>query len=437
MSIAAFTKQVQADPFNDSPRLVLADWYEEQEDPRGEFIRLQCEREHLDWDDPRWFEILDRERALLHKNRTKWLKELPKLKGVTWGVLQEIGRRTLWPTGKRTEFRRGFVEYCTVKDTPTLRKHAKALDDMGYVSHVSMLENNSKTYAELAKLSHLRAVELCQERKFPWDWLAQLSTRAQLTTLGLHEADIDNAALSRLTEIDLPQLESLDLGFNDIELPHESFFEWSGFRNLRMLSLMLNDIGGKYSQLDTKAQTERMDALLQAAAKCTRLHVLDLSVNRLSTAQIKRFQRYELGRLTELSLSNNQLDAEAMVALTKAKLPKIRLLDLPSNEIGDEGVLALAKARRMRTLRCLNLGDNSITDEGVAAIAESKHLSELTHLDLFKNKFGEVGAAALIDSEGFPNMQYLNLGDADLAPATIKALQKRFPRAIERKKYGS
>lgn len=435
MSLEAFRKQVQADPFNEGPRLVLADWYDEQADPRGEFIRLQCEREHLDWDDPRWFEMIEREQQLLKKNRTKWLKELPKLKGITWGVLGQVGRRTLWPSLRRTEFRRGFVECCTAKDTPALRKHASTLEELGYVQHVSMLDTNSKTYAELTKLTHLRGIEFYQERSFPWSWLEKADCRRQLTTLSLHEADIDNAALDRLIAMDLPQLESLDLGFNDIELPH-AFLEWPGFRNLRMLSLMLNDLGQWYSDTN-KAGCQQIDALLAAAEKCPRLHVLDLSANRLGAGHIKRFRRHELSRLTELALTGNRLDDEAMTALTQARLPKLRLLDLSSNEITDAGVTALASAKSMSTLRCLNLGSNSVTDEGIAAIAQSKHLSELTHLDLYKNTFGEEGAAALIEAEGLPNMKYLNLGDADLAPATIKALQKRHPRAIERKKYGS
>ena len=35
--------EVLDNPDDDDPRLVYADWLDEQGDPRGEFIRVQCE----------------------------------------------------------------------------------------------------------------------------------------------------------------------------------------------------------------------------------------------------------------------------------------------------------------------------------------------------------------------------------------------------------
>ena len=39
---AAFLEQIAADPDDDGPRLVYADWLEEQQDERAELIRVQC-----------------------------------------------------------------------------------------------------------------------------------------------------------------------------------------------------------------------------------------------------------------------------------------------------------------------------------------------------------------------------------------------------------
>jgi uncharacterized protein (TIGR02996 family) len=41
------------DPDDDGPRLVYADFLDERNDPRGELIRVQCERATLAEDDPR------------------------------------------------------------------------------------------------------------------------------------------------------------------------------------------------------------------------------------------------------------------------------------------------------------------------------------------------------------------------------------------------
>jgi uncharacterized protein (TIGR02996 family) len=38
-----FLQAILAAPDDDTPRLVYADWLDERGDPRGEFIRLQCE----------------------------------------------------------------------------------------------------------------------------------------------------------------------------------------------------------------------------------------------------------------------------------------------------------------------------------------------------------------------------------------------------------
>ena len=39
----AFFEEIRDQPNNDVPRLIFADWLEERGDPRGEFIRVQCD----------------------------------------------------------------------------------------------------------------------------------------------------------------------------------------------------------------------------------------------------------------------------------------------------------------------------------------------------------------------------------------------------------
>jgi uncharacterized protein (TIGR02996 family) len=50
-------------PDNDAPRLVYADWLDEQGDPRGEFIRVQCELARMAQDDARRAGVLSREKS--------------------------------------------------------------------------------------------------------------------------------------------------------------------------------------------------------------------------------------------------------------------------------------------------------------------------------------------------------------------------------------
>jgi uncharacterized protein (TIGR02996 family) len=65
---------VLANPDDPLPRLVYADWLEEQGDPRAEFIRVQCELARTAPSDPRWNELADREHELLGKHGRLWLE---------------------------------------------------------------------------------------------------------------------------------------------------------------------------------------------------------------------------------------------------------------------------------------------------------------------------------------------------------------------------
>ncbi|MDB4614675.1 TIGR02996 domain-containing protein [bacterium] len=62
-------------PDNDLPRLVYADWLEDQGDPQSEFIRIQCEMAQLERWEPA-YERLDASREQLEKKHAKlWRKQ--------------------------------------------------------------------------------------------------------------------------------------------------------------------------------------------------------------------------------------------------------------------------------------------------------------------------------------------------------------------------
>jgi uncharacterized protein (TIGR02996 family) len=73
-------EQVKAQPEDDAPRLVLADWLQESCPPalaaRGEFIHLQVTRSRLAPDDPQQAVLLGLERRLLKVHALDWLGAL-------------------------------------------------------------------------------------------------------------------------------------------------------------------------------------------------------------------------------------------------------------------------------------------------------------------------------------------------------------------------
>ena len=69
----ALYRAILADPDDDAPRLVYADWLDEHGEPdRAEFVRVQCAWAALAPGDPRQDELWERWTRLLAKNRGRW-----------------------------------------------------------------------------------------------------------------------------------------------------------------------------------------------------------------------------------------------------------------------------------------------------------------------------------------------------------------------------
>jgi uncharacterized protein (TIGR02996 family) len=72
----AFLQAILENPDDDTPRLIYADWLEERDDPRGEFIRIQCRLAAMSADDERRSLLEGHARALLARHQDRWLGEL-------------------------------------------------------------------------------------------------------------------------------------------------------------------------------------------------------------------------------------------------------------------------------------------------------------------------------------------------------------------------
>jgi uncharacterized protein (TIGR02996 family) len=100
---AAFVGSISESLYDDTPRMIYADWLEDHGEPeRAEFIRVQCELEPIRdrYEIDRAAELHGREEDLLRKHQQEWLGR--KLTG--WD--RPFGRSD----GAGAEFRRGFVD---------------------------------------------------------------------------------------------------------------------------------------------------------------------------------------------------------------------------------------------------------------------------------------------------------------------------------------
>src|SRR5437764_386728 len=98
----AFLQTILDNPDDDLPRLVFADWLEEHGNPRGTFIRLQCERAKLLPHDPAWKELLAQEAPILRQFEAEWSKQALR-------CVDEV------------EYRRGFIEHVRVSASKLLK----------------------------------------------------------------------------------------------------------------------------------------------------------------------------------------------------------------------------------------------------------------------------------------------------------------------------
>ncbi|MBX7102583.1 MAG: TIGR02996 domain-containing protein [Gemmataceae bacterium] len=87
----ALADAVRAEPDDDLPRLIYADWLEERGDPRGTFIRAQVELHRLRDGDPQRRDWAVAESELLGEHENEWLGELADELFASW-------------------FHRGFIE---------------------------------------------------------------------------------------------------------------------------------------------------------------------------------------------------------------------------------------------------------------------------------------------------------------------------------------
>src|SRR5262249_23583126 len=106
---AAFLEDICAHAEDDAPRLVFADWLEENGQPhRAEFIRLQCRLATMGEDDPERSALEDREWELATVYRDEWREGVPA-----------------WARKEPFAFRRGFVGRLSMTATQFL-KHGEA-----------------------------------------------------------------------------------------------------------------------------------------------------------------------------------------------------------------------------------------------------------------------------------------------------------------------
>lgn len=368
-------------PDADDARLVVADALQEQGDPRGELISIQCATARLGLGPPRLF--------------AEWLRDGLAAADKTSEAVQRLLRReqellrahgTAWAGGAATlapnawVFRRGFVEQLG------LGRRAQTLD--AAVDAAPLLETLHQTAA----------------------WDDPLAIRTYF----------DVPAARRLRELYLP----------DAGRQLSSVARVRALAGLRRL--LLNHAGGPH------------DAVGLAGATFTEaLRGLVLSSFKVDPSTVRAFAGFS--GLVELQLVDTRLGVAGAGALGGLALPALEVLAVRHGKIGDEGARSLRQAPWASRLRALDLRKNALGDVGgLLEACPSLAVLELSGNPLGESLAGWISApahaldvlglegcglvdadvAALVASPAWARIGVLDLRKNALTDAAARAIEK-------------
>jgi uncharacterized protein (TIGR02996 family) len=377
-----FLEDILANPDDDAPRLIYADWLDENGDAaRAEFIRVQIERTTLPEWDPRQVRLRLREEALLKLHGRKWKAELPRLQDVTW-----------------KEFRRGFVATARFTRFSVINANASACWAATPVEAISVRwPRKGEPCERLAPLAGLRELSFLETpvEVAPLADSPLLSTLRVLSISGLWATGFRRLAGSP----HLGNLATLRVPFNSIG--NEGIDALLGAKSLNALTeLDLSDHGrtGRHRG-DPVIEAETV-ATLVAWPGMNRLCSLKMSCTGVGQSGLRTLLRSPGAKgLKVLALQYNELDSAAMQEFDAA-LPELQLdvLDLGGNLLGNRGAKYLANAFCLRELKTLVLDSCGITIAGARSLAKALFIGSLRKLHINNNNFGSKGLRELLDS---------------------------------------
>lgn len=371
-----FLREISAHPDDDHPRLVFADWLEEQGDPRAEFIRVQCALAAASPDSA--------ERATLEAVDRQLVAEL---RPAMLARLQPLGVRDV-------RFSRGFVEKALVQGN-------------GLIGRTALLYQEAPALRGLMLRGWLRPQAEALGRVF------NAPVLACLTSLDASQNDFGSSGAWALARAPwLRQLVSLNLAQN--RLAGQGIQELATAEgDARWTTLVLTE--NELSVADMRSLTQ--------SSRVIELKTLMLDRNRLGDdgARVIAHSR-RLSALETLSIGDNDLGVGGVRALAEALyLSRLQTLSLATSILGQTGAALVASAAVFAKLKSLCLANCQIDSEGVRSLAVSPYLRQLTALDLSRNEIGN-GVRALAESSNFASLEELNLSHNDLNRRDVQPL---------------
>ncbi|MGI9473901.1 MAG: TIGR02996 domain-containing protein [Rubripirellula sp.] len=436
-----FLEEVLASPEDDAPRLIYADYLEEQGDPRGEFIRLQCELDRLDSLDTHYLDVLHRCSEILQSHQAEWADgfqhDVRKI-GYTRGFIQDVSMRAraflkdganLYRSSPihwlRLLYLKGSGERIAASEA---LQNVRALDLAGLTipdqDLVALLTSSNLSHVESLNFSHY-------EMFYSGEVGAALAAMPAAKTIRWLEIPCGDEFLHSISRGDgFPKLEHLGVG--------TAFAEsgLAGLANLQVPSLTSLKCGSTLNVSDTE---------VLAQLPVQQLDVLNLRATGVPARGLLRLaERGALDSLRTLNLRNCGLGIRtADVLFAEQRLGNCESLDLSLNR-------NLGQGRRPRSLvehlvaheaisRLKHLSVSGLLPGDLSTLAACPRLAGLRTLALDSSQLGAGDLAALADSPIADSLQKLSLisCDASLEAIISMAAERPFPHLISLEFGGS
>jgi len=410
--LEALTQAVIAAEADDLPRLVLADYLEERDEPeRAAFIRAQCEiaaakpwstvavyaRHHRpDWLDGRDF------RATLPQTSPRfveWLASGP--------------------------FHRGFGHALHIRDLTAFLDVADSLFEQAPIKELHLPTaplSEWRRFAERPWLPRVQSVHFFGIST-PIEPIRVLCDSPRTT--GLREIVFERAGSPAMPDLIAGLVRSplaKTLRSLQFHVASESVDELIGAFDSGPRRLNLDRLTFRVMNLNADLAGRILDRRLLESLSEFRVEFSP----QLGNAGLRVFAKSpQLARLEVLQLPWNQItDAGAAVLASSPHLGNLKALDLSSNVLGPGGLRRLGRSKSLRGLRSLVVKNCRLWADSPKALTEANFWPNLVELDLSENRIAD--ASALLAVPPPPNLAALVLRGNPLAEVEVKQLQEHF-----------
>jgi uncharacterized protein (TIGR02996 family) len=363
------------EPDEDTPRLALADWLDENEQAdQAAFIRAQIELART----PPWepFAVLCRWRQRDWLTGKPFRGTLPPVDGIHVEWHEEAFRRGLgWRLKVRSLVAWEQSERAILGRAPVGAMHlwsAATLDDWRRFAASPVTRNLREVHLVASPIEPLRALR-------------------------------ETPAVPPITDI---------------------YFERASGAGTPFVveDLLASPLGGTLRGLHFHmGYDEAIDEMVGALEQSSALQRLSLRTMGFTQTHIDHLlSEIDGSSLIELDLGGNPLEDDGVRSALRILPVSIRTLGLSDTHVLDDGLRAFVESRT--NINRLDLSRNPLPRQGVRMLSQSQHLASLRSLNLRKCRIEDWKLGLLTQSRFWPNLVELDLRENPIPPAGVRHL---------------